>query len=308
MQAFRVALGLIQSRGARTVNAGLVEFGAAESDFLVRHVQKVRIVKEASARAVFAHGSGVPSVVQELLTCSDDEFEAHAQSLQDRLARAMAVTTSASDCVFCVVTTGTGSAEHATILKLDAVVEAARTSIEEGRVNLTVLTELIPEPGRLQKGLSWPDTRPTSDVIMIDSNVNAAQYFETAFDVYVSPRSLEAERQLHSAIVQHLPVEELPQAFEAASGLAGPVDQVLENLAEQFPRLGPIATELAREVIPTGLVRENKVAVLPLVWEADGASFSIPSHLASRVAINQSEDGDGWTFTFTSATKPTLGH
>jgi hypothetical protein len=306
MKALRVALGLIQNRGGTTLPPGLVAFGATESDFLARHVGKVRTLTEASARAIFRGSSYVATLLPTLLTSTDAEFTAAAQSLQDRLAKTMKATTSAADCVFALVTTGDSAPEHVTILKLDAVVEAARTSIEKGQVSLTVLKDLIPDPGRLQKALSWPDTRASSDVVMIDTNVTHAQYFENAFDVLISPRSQEAEETLQSEVIARVPIADLPQALEDAGKLDGPLDDVLEKLAKTYPTLSEVAVRTHTDPKPSGIIRPNKVAALPITFEADGAKLVVPPGMIGSVTIEKDPNGNGWRLIITSRTEPTI--
>lgn len=158
------------------------------------------------------------------------EFVAGADALQQALVRTMAGTTSASDCVFAVIHAQeqpAGQTSHLTALKLDAVVEAARVRSDTGVVNLQVLRELVPEPGALRKALSWPDLRPDSDVLMIDTNASNAQYFENAYQVRLSPKSPQAEAELQAVIVTNVPTPDLPGALAAAAALEGPSNSVL---------------------------------------------------------------------------------
>jgi hypothetical protein len=161
MNVVRVALGVIQDRGKTVVDPGIVAFGVEEADFLVRHVKSVRRVSDAASRSKFTVGSRIPYEFEDLRRVDDAEFETTAKYLQSRLAGTMATSTNASDCVFAVVHTQEEPSKEGelTLLKLDAVVEAARISLAAGKVTLKVLKELLPEPGKLQKAISWPDER-----------------------------------------------------------------------------------------------------------------------------------------------------
>jgi hypothetical protein len=306
MQVSKVALGVIQQRGSTVVEPRLMTFGPDESDFLVRHIEKVRDVKDASARSVFTPLSNTPMVLDRLRTGSDGDFETAAEELQDALARSMRTATNAQDCVFAALRAGSNPEHdgHVTLLKLDAVVEAAQTTIHSGRVSLQVLKKLLPEPGKLQKALSWPDPRPVSDVIMVDRNVTSAQYFENAYQVQVSSRSIEAENKLVVTLTQSLPREQLGQAMVDAGRLDGPLDQVLGRLSETYPELREPAQAAASQARPAGVVRRNKVAARPLVWRADGAELKIPPELAGNVETERA--GDGWRFTLLTRTEPRL--
>lgn len=305
----RISLGTIQERGARVLDPGLVSFGAKESDFLVRHVEKVRELDEASPRGVFTKSSYVPSLLLDLLTCSELQFEQHSKTLQDRLAKLMRTSTNAKDCVFAVVhTQSVGAQDQITILKLDAVVEAAETGTLQGKVTLKVLEKLIPEPGKLQKALSWPDPRATSDAILIDANFTHAEYFSSAFDIGASPRSPDAEKTLHKAIIGAVASTSLGAALSDAASLEGPADAVLASLAATYPELTSAAQSSAGDPRPAGIIRKNKIGALPLVWTADGAKLTVSSGQAGSVEVTPDPNGQGWLLILHTNARPTLEH
>jgi len=301
----RVCLGTIQQRGSTVLNPSLVSFGSTESDFLVRHVKKVRELDEASPRGVFLANSYVPTQFVELLSCSDLQFEQHCRSLQERLAKSMKGST-AKDCVFAVVHTTDSSGSQITVLKLDAVVEAAETDIKAGKVTLRVLKKLIPEPGALQKALSWPDPRATSDAILIDANFTLAEYFSAAFELGASLKSPDAERVLHRTLVRGVSTVSLPKVLVDAAALEGPADSVLAELAQNYPELQSAANEAANEPRPAGLIRKNKLGALPLVWVADGAKVTLPSSKAGSVEILPDPTGQGWMLVLRTTSMPVL--
>lgn len=305
MRVTMCALGVIQRRGATTIDPKVVTIGANESDFLVRHIKKVRSLTDASARSVFAPMAGTPTQLSTLVsTASTLVFEAMAKTMQDSLAQHMRTSTNARDCVFAIVRSeeeNSGS-KHVTLLKLDAVVEAAKMTLLNARVTFEVLRDLLPEPGKLQKALSWPDPRPISDVIMLDTNVTSAQYFENAYQVSVSPKSSETEGELLEVLVSNVPKVDLPAAIVAAAKLEGPLDQVLMSLTETYPVLQQSARAAATAPRPSGIVRQNKVAARFVVWRADGAELRVPADLVGNVGVSQVEDG--WQLTLRTQTQP----
>ncbi len=305
MNVTRVCLGTIQQRGAKVLEPSLVSFGSKESDFLVRHVMKVRELDEASPRGVFKPNSYVPTQFAALLSCSEAQFEQHSRSLQALLAKAMKGS-SGKDCVFAVVQTYDEGVGYVTILKLDAIVEAAETDIKSGKVTLRVLEKLIPEPGALQKALSWPDPRPTSDAILIDSNFTHAEYFSAAFDLGASLRSPDAEKALHKSIVKSVSTVSLATALEDAAKMEGPADTVLTQLSETYPELKPAAQAISTEPRPAGVIRKNKISALPLVWVADGARLTIPSSRAGAVTVEPDPEGQGWMLILRTTSEPML--
>jgi hypothetical protein len=305
-----VALGVIQARGSKVVDPGLVSFGPDEADFLARHVRKARTVTSAMARSRFRHGSTMPALLDKLRTVQDDEFEESAKHLQIALAAAMSSSTNASDCVFAVVHTSDQADEagYITLLKLDAVVEAARTSIETGKVTLQVLKELLPEPGDLQKGVAWPDSRSDSDAIVVDKNRSHAKYFQTAFEIEVSLKPVEAEAELTRKIVENIPSDRQADALNKATELNGPMNEILTTLAsEGFPELSEPALAASEDNRPPGIIRPNKIAARPVVWRADGIELKVPPKLMGNVKIEPHPQQQGWQITVHTLTEPEMG-
>lgn len=305
MEALRIALGLIKDKGKDEILPRLVGFGDEESDFLVGHVKKVREQRANRSRSTFTDDSAVPLLLKRLLNASDKEFNEISASLQEKLAAAMRGSTNAKDCVFAVVVTGmNGTSEHVTLLKLDAIVEAAQTSITEGRISLHVLKKLVPEPGKLQKALSWPDEIQSSDVIMIDTNASQAKYFENSYDVRVSPKSSAAESELESFLADHLPEEKVGPALSDAFDMSGPMDKVVVAMARKYPELEESARGLVGSSRPAGIIRKNKIGTR-LVWYADGAELRVPRDQQDKVSVSEDRNGDGWVLEFRSRTRPT---
>lgn len=306
MHILRVALGAIADRGAEVLSPTLVTLaGPAEQAFISGHVVKVR--SHTHARSAFVPGASVPGMLAGLGQADDARFTAAADSLQQMLVATMKQSTNASDCVTALVQAhdGPGTLEHFTVLKLDANVEAARRDLSQGVVSLEVLTELLPTPRDLQKGMSWPDPRADSDALLVDTNGANAQYFENAYQVRVSPKSKQAEEELQRAIVTHVPQQDLPQALQAASQLDGPADAILVALAQQHPSLLPVTQPISPPERPSGIVRLNKVAALPVVWRADGVELKVPAHRAADVEVTPT--GGGYTLSIRLDSPPQRG-
>jgi hypothetical protein len=303
----KCALGVIQDRGKRVVEPSLVTLGPSEADYVRRHVDKVRSLEQTESRSLFNTSSSTPKLLRTLQGTADDaQFEKAARELQDALASAMKVSTNALDCVFAIVRANdqaTGEA-HVTLLKLDAIIEAAKMELLNGRISLQVLEELLPEPGKLQKALSWPDARRESDVIMLDRNVATAKYFENAFQVKVSPKSVEAEAELHSIITDSVAIGKLPEVFEAAARMSGPMDDVLADLASTYPELTDDWVKVSEDPRPSGMIRENKLAARMVIWRADGIEIRVPPNLSSRVNVERLSDG--WRLSVETVTQPRI--
>jgi hypothetical protein len=307
----KCALGVIQNRGQTTVDPDVVSFGPNESDYLARHVSKVRGTVDVGARSVFQHAANTPSLLETLRTTSSDgHYAATAKTLQDALAKTMKTSTNAKDCVLAAVRAkdADGGDSHVTILKLDAVVEAARMKrLRNSGVTFEVLRGLLPEPGRLQKALSWPDPRPSSALVVLDTNFAMAQYFEIAYQVQVSPRAVEAEEQLVRTISQRVDARSIPRVIASAGTLEGPLDTVLTELSKTYPELDGAAAEITSDGRPAGIIRRNKVTARPVIWKAPGLELRISPEVAATVNKVRTQVGT-WRLTVETAEEPhTLG-
>lgn len=307
MNIVRCALGVVLKKGDDVYDPVVQVFGPDEAEYLTLHIEKVRRTTDASARSVFVEAAHTPDLLGALRDSSDDAFETTAKVFEDALASGMRGTTNAKDCVFAVVQAcdEEGGDTHITLLKLDAVLEAAKMHLlANRRVTFEVLKDLLPEPGKLQKALSWPDPRPESEVIMLDTNDTSAQYFEIACQVHVSPKSPAAETELAQAIHTYVPEASLPAAVAAAAGLDGPLDVVLGTLSEDYPELQAPAAAAAASPRPAGIVRRNKVAALPLIWRTDGVEVRVTPELGGSVSVTQ--EGDGWRISVDTVNEPRL--
>jgi hypothetical protein len=307
MQVITCALGVVQKRGNAVVDPAVVTLGPLEMDYLARHVTKVRETTSSGGRSLFIRPANTPTLLETLrTTASDPHFGATAKTLQDALARSMRTSTNAKDCVFAAVraVAVTGGENHVTLLKLDAIVEAAQMRwIAKKGISFEVLKELLPEPGKLQKALSWPDPRPSSDVIMLDTNFAAAQYFEIAYQVQVSPKSVEAEDRLLRILSSKLPSTELPRAVDEAAALSGPLDEVLSTLVESHPELAGAAAEVSADSRPAGIVRANKIAARHVIWKAEGLEVRASPSLVPNVTKIRTPRGT-WTLTIETSDEP----
>jgi len=86
---------------------------------------------------MFMPGASTPTILSLMRDDTDAQFVAGADTLQQALARAMGQVSRASDCVFAVIQAReapVAQTSDLTLLKLDAVVDAARVQIDAGVV------------------------------------------------------------------------------------------------------------------------------------------------------------------------------
>lgn len=273
------ALAVITGRGRNVVPPSVGTLDDDEEDFLQRHVDNLRGValKADSPRGRFRHGSTLPRDFKAALTDDRTEFGDVAARLVNSLAASMLGATNALDCVVALVTDGSPSRpEHVSLLKLDAEIEAAQLEQVRDGVRLKVFRDLLPRPGLLQKGISWPDPRtPHSGIIIKDRNRGTALYFQNAFLIDASPTALETERALIDALADELPIGDVADAL-ALVGDGGPADEVVARVQEHYPNFHPEARELGAGGALAGRIRPRDVKVQKKKFYADGIDLSVP--------------------------------
>lgn len=309
MKIYRCALGVILGRGERVIEPALSALSSTEEDFLNRHIVELR-ARDSGSGAVTARFrvASTKSLFVSALTCTDDQFVGLATVWTQTLAAQMKQSARAKeDCVVALIGSGSSTssgAEHITYLKLDAQLEAARLELLEGggAVRLEVFKDLLPAPGDLQKGASWPDTRAAhSDVIFHDTNQgNAALYFANALGLAVSSKSLETEKDLVSNIVEQLGPVEAATVIAVVSPDGGRADEIVATIRASYPSFEPSARSLGVDGIPAGIVRPRQLEAMKHQFIADGIELKVPVNRLGQVQTTV--EGDGYVTTVRTST------
>ena len=295
MAITKCALAVITNRGRDVVPATWSELAADEADFLERHVAELRShIDEGDARGRFKSDSLLPDVFERAVIANRDDFVAIANELVTSLAREMQSVRSSSCVLAFVVEVLPGAQDQVTLLKLDAEVEAARLEeIVGGGIRLQVFDDLLPSPGDIQKGFSFPDPRsPESDVVLLDKVTpgTATKYFQRAFGVTASPASKEVENALRRDLAS-LRGDDFDAAVDAI-GRGGPVGDVVTRIREVVPHFTTSATHPTQEGAPTGYVRENFNSAAPIPYEANGIKLFVPPR--HRGSVRTRSEGTGF--------------
>jgi hypothetical protein len=302
----KATLTLVTKQVPLAVPTALAELDDDDVDFLVRHVAKLReeSAAENSLLTRFHLGSGVPNLLQNLIGATPSDFVEASAGLAQRLQGSMDQATNPSVGVLAVISSGEGSiADTVSVLKLDAVSEAASYEFVSGQVRLSVLRDLLPAPGQLQKGLSWPDPRPGSEAVVIDRNITAAKYFFNAFELQVSATPAQTEKALVEAISKHIPRPNRAAAVQLASTLTGPAEQVVSALQQQYPNLQVEQPALGAGEGVGGFIRQNKVAAHRTRFMGDGIAVVVPWDRFDQVT-GPTEVGGGWEMTIRFSARP----
>jgi len=307
MKIHRAALVSLAARPAPQLPPTIATLQPEESDFLARHVDALRqsANQPQQRRAAFQARSDIPNLLGQLVDATPEVFIEVVAAIVLRLVGTMKVATNPKAGILVVATASDRPDEPpgiVSIMKLDADLEAAQwKALTTGSVQLSILKHLLPGPGSLQKGLSWPDPRPISDVIVQDRNLVNAAYFLSAYQVTVAPRASDAEETIHRALVQ-LPQDERPRALREASSLSGPANDVVATLRKHFPSLDASAIAATSGDFLPGMIRPGKLAALPCSLKADGITIVVPAESMDKVTITRV--GGGWTITIASTSAP----
>jgi 37-kD nucleoid-associated bacterial protein len=299
------ALAFVSAKQPLVAPEAPAELDADDADYLQRHVDKLQAEASAadSLRSQFKAGSIMEQLLQQLRDKDDASFVEATAIIAGRVKDAMDASTNTSPGVLAVVRSPIDeSAQAVSILKLDAINEAARFALEPHRIRISVLRHLLPAPGDLHKGVSWPDPRPVSDAIVLERNASAARYFFNACELDVSLRSKEAEKALHRVLIQ-VPRERRPAVAAEIAQLSGPVEKLAAAIKQREPDISTDLPELGSGGRLGGLVRPGKLAAGRTRFSGDGIDVLVPYDLLGRVSIQP--HGGGWQMTIGFTTQPT---
>lgn len=301
MTILRCALAVITDRGHNVVPPSLSDLDPVEEDFLERHVAELRSqTGVGDARGRFRDTSSLSDDINSALAADGDAFVAIAARLVTQLAVAMQGVNSSS-CVVALIVQDFAAERRFTLLKLDAEIEAAQLEQTADGIKLHVFDDLLPRPGDIQKGLSWPDPRsPDSDLIVLDRvrHGSAAKYFQLAFGIVASPRPKDTEDALMIELAQMSPTD--AQLAVTAIGQGGPAEQVVARIRDVVPGFAPASHELVPVDGPPGYIRSSFDGTAPVKFQADGVQLSVP--VSMRAAVETHREGTGYVTTIRTST------
>ncbi len=289
------SLAVITDRGRDVVPASLSDLERDEADFLQRHIDALRsdALREDSPRGRFRTGSALKDELEAMLEPDCPDWDEIAANLVDSLAKAMRGAPRALDCVVALVTDGREARpEHVSLLKLDAMIEAAQLERVRSGIRLRVFKDLLPRPGELQKGLSWPDPRTNvSEIIIKDRNFGqTALYFQNAFGVDASPTALTTEKAFVNALADSLPSSAVEDALNLVDD-GGTADQILARIKEKYPDFHCDSVELGSRGALPGRIRPQSVRTQKKIFRADGIELRVPLERLGRLTTLSRGDG-----------------
>ncbi|MEU5877911.1 hypothetical protein [Spirillospora sp. NPDC047279] len=136
------------------------------------------------------------------------------------------------------------------VLKLE-VVAPTGTTLEElasGEIRLATVTNVLEQPGDLQKGALVASGMSAEEVICGDTLSQQAHYFPEAFGIQVYARPSQGPSALLTAVARHDSQLAGPVAAALSQVAPGPLRDVLTRLSTHVPGLDATAQ---REIIDT---------------------------------------------------------
>lgn len=308
MTFFRVA------RNGKVPEAKLRPGVSEVSDFLVAHVESLRkrAQEGTTAKASFAEREDA-ALMHALQSGDDPAFLAAAGVLGTRLVEEMNhVGNPASGLLLCTTLRDDDSGvTYAAVLKLEVVSEqgAVLRQLDNGEETLAAVTDVLDEPGRLQKGLVFPDARDGSEAVVGDlSATTEARYFLRAVRVTLEARPGSTSGALVKAVASRAGESVAQRVIEALPGLAeAPTEAVLEALQESVPEL---TQEIAAEVAAELRTSERPVARVdtqaPIKGRVKAGTLTVTGPAEDIIGVTWTADpAGGWTVTFHSDEEPT---
>ncbi|MDY1004697.1 hypothetical protein [Curtobacterium sp. CFBP9011] len=292
----KCALGVITERGKKVLDPTWSNLGDHEEDFLRRHIDEVRATAtDEQTRGRFRPDSSLESDLMAALDATEQsEFVDIAKRLVQKLATAMLPVAAKASCVVALIVSSDGDGKSVTLLKLDAEIEAARLMQIMGEIRLEVFDDLLPSPGEIQKGISWPDPRQHSDLIIRDKQAGAmagtAQYFLNAYKIDASPTAKLTEQALVKAMSVLAP-SKVADAV-AAAGDGGSANDVITRIHQDVPELDGSAKALGGHGAIPGIIRPSFATTSKQTYEAHGIELKVPLAEIGRVTSRQ--EGTVW--------------
>lgn len=311
MRATRFSLTTVR-RGHPPTRAALRGGVEDVSDFLVAHVADL-VARAKSGLAADATFTDTTSErhFEDLRDGTDAEFVAAATVLSQQLYKEMMPVAARDGLLICATFAHEGTGEKiSAALKLQVVSDqgAILEKLESGEYELTAVHDVLDRPGELQKGLVYPDDRPTSSAVVGDkANAREARYFLRAMGVVLEERSQKGLGVLAEIVESRLGQSAAERAIARLPTLdSGPVKDLLEALSEEEPSL---TQELREEVLDSlsmaerPVVRVDTKAPLKTTIRSGQVRITGPAEDLQSATMEPALDG-GWTITLRVREKP----
>jgi len=307
---FRVARHIVLA-------APLMRPGVDEvSPFLVAHVDDLRgrAANGSTANAAFL-SDGDRQLMEDLRSGSDDAFLAAAGELGARLVQQMNPMGASLPGLFvCATIESDGDLvlPYATVLKLEVVSAqgAILRKLETGEETLAAVTDVLDQPGKLQKGLVFRDVRPGSEAVVGDKLAQReARYFLRAMGIQLQAHGEVSARALVSAVAERAGQDVANRVVGALPTVdPAPTREVLTSLRGAIPELTEELSAAVSDALETAerpVVLIDTAAPVKATMRAGRLRLSGPADAVGAVSVDSDREG-GWWVRFHSDEEPTI--
>jgi hypothetical protein len=179
--------------------------------------------------------------------------------------------------------------------------------LESGEDQLSAVTGLLEQPGKVQKGALTTSGIEHDEVYCADSIPEQSMYFPRSLGIRLYAKPVIAARAFFQAVHNHAPNLVRQIATHWPSTDPGPTQQVLSDLGDCVPEL---TIELADIVFDTLMSHERPANLLDpaqkidVAYQVGGIKVSGPmGEVHERVAVVEHPEG-GWQIIIRADTKP----
>lgn len=265
--------------------------------FFIGHIEALQTM--ANGPDAPPPGRVVDTECQELfqtLQMGDaDEFAGAASVLAKRLIGHMNRRTARG--LLACVRAEDGPDRLTAVLKLE-IDSSNGTRLEElasGELRLAAVTNVLEQPGDLQKGVLGSSRMPAEEVLCGDIHTRHARYFPEALGIRAYARPSQGPSELLKAVQQ----QDTALAAQVAAALpevrSGTISDVIAAIAERVPAFEADAWSGLAETLrqsPRPIVNVDTTKRVTAVIEGDDLTIKAPAEdLGERVELHETENG-----------------
>jgi hypothetical protein len=192
-------------------------------------------------------------------------------------------------------------------LKVNEQDGAVLERLESGEDQLSAVTGLLEQPGKVQKGALTTSGIEHGEVYCADNIPAQSMYFPRALGIRLYAKPVSAARAFFQTMQTHAPDLVRQIAAQWPSTDPGPTQRVLSDLGDRVPEL---TVELTDTVFDTLMSHERPANFLDpaqkieMAYQVGGIKVSGPMHeVHELVAVTEHPEG-GWQIVIRADTKP----
>jgi hypothetical protein len=292
----------------------LRQIDAATAGFLGEHVDKLlrKATRDTAAMPARFADPDAHALFTSLYRGTADQFLDAADRLAERLADAM--DGRASEGLFVALRVQTEVPEVvAGVLKLQVVPGhgAVLQQLESGELQLAAVTDMLEQPGELEKGALVAKSLKDGEVYCADRLPSSARYFPNAFGIRRFAAPAAAAKAFFDTAQRVAPALVAPIATAWPTVEPDYTREVLARLGETVPGL---TARIQEDIIEALEAYPEPVAWLDTrrrvreTYKIGGITLSGPIEEMRRAVSVEQRSEDAWQIVLETSEQPTPGH